>query len=635
MDQGLRPLTLLDGYLPIEDYGLIGNLETCALVGRDGSIDWCCLPFLDSPSVFAHILDKERGGQWTCHPQAAFTSRQDYLPDTNVLVTRFETATGRATLTDFMPVMAEPELGLPRASDHRAILREVECLSGQVVINWVFAPRPDYARQDLAWKRVARGVLAQPGTDQQLFLEVSGEVQLSPDQASGEISLRAGESAWLVLRYQDTVALGQDTCRQLLEETKDIWGGWVHSCEGPGCGFAGPWHDQVVRSELVLKLLTHPDTGAIAAAPTTSLPEAVGGGRNWDYRFAWIRDASFTAQALYHVGHQREARQYFRWVRSIWAQDAEPEDIQTVYALNGSRDLQEVQLDHLTGYRNSRPVRIGNLAASQHQMDIYGELINALYEFTRYPRNGGVPERGLIESEWPMVSRITDYVAGAWTGTDAGIWEMRGEPRHFTYSKLMCWVALDRSIKLAERWHLECPVQSWKEVRRTIRRAILDQAYNPALGSFTQAFGSTVLDASSLLIPVMGLLPHQDPRVKGTIDLTMRRLMSHGLVHRYLDDDGLSGEEGAFLLCTFWLVSALALAGRQEEAVDIFQGLLGRLGPLGLLAEEMHPADGRMLGNYPQAFSHIGLINSALYLSRRRGTPGAAPDPIGTGSEIS
>ncbi len=623
------PLVFLDGYLPIEDHGLIGNLETCALVGRDGSINWCCLPYLDSPSVFAAILDKDRGGRFLLQPSAEFRSRQSYMPDTNVLVTEFETALGRAVVTDFMPVMADAEQGEVVPWDHRAILREVDCKRGKVEMRWELSPRPDYGRRQVTWARQAGGLLAKLGGGSQLFLQAPGEGQVQAGQATGAFTLEEGESAWLVLRYKEASPLSPVVCQQLLEETKGVWGSWVHSCDGPGCAFAGPWHDQVVRSELVLKLLTHPESGAIAAAPTTSLPEAVGAGRNWDYRYAWIRDASFTAQALFHIGHQKEARQYFRWIRSIWARDTDPADIQTMYSLAGGKDLKEVQLDHLSGYRNSRPVRIGNLAASQRQLDIYGELINALYEFTRYPRNGGVPERALIEAEWPMVRRIAEYVASTWQEPDSGIWEMRGREQHFTYSKLMGWVALDRSIRLAERWRLEAPLDVWKEERRKIRRAILDQSFDPRLNSFTQAFGSPVLDASSLLIPVMGLVSHTDPRVAGTIDATMSQLMSHGLVHRYLDSDGLSGTEGAFLLCTFWLVSALALAGRQAEAEEIFQGILARVGPLGLLAEEMHPAEGRMLGNYPQAFSHIGLVNSALYLGRRGRGPSAAPSPLG------
>ncbi len=630
MALGFRPLVHRDGFLPIEDYGLIGNLETCALVGRDGSIDWCCLPYLDSPSVFAAILDKKKGGRFLVQPEGEFSSTQSYLADTNILVTAFATAGGEAAVTDFMPVMAGKTDDQPVPWDHRAILREVACSRGQVRLHWEFAPQPDYGRGEVDWERPPGGLAAiAPGLGR-LFLQLPGGAEVRGGRAHGSFVLQEGDSVWLVLRYQDPTPLSEAACQQLLEDTKDLWGSWVHSCEGPGCAFAGPWHDQVVRSELVLKLLTHPETGAIAAAPTTSLPEAVGGGRNWDYRFAWVRDASFTAQALFHIGHQREARQYFRWVRSIWAKDTDPADIQTMYSLAGGRDLTEFQLDHLSGYRNSRPVRIGNQAATQHQLDIYGELINALYEFTRYPRNGGVPERALVEAEWPMIQRITEYVASCWQEPDSGIWEMRGKEQHFTYSKLMSWVALDRSIRLAERWQLQAPVDPWKQERRKVRRAILDHSFNPELNSFTQAFGSTVLDASNLLIPVMGLVGHSDPRVVGTIDATMSKLMSHGLVHRYLDDDGLSGHEGAFLLCTFWLVSALALAGRQQEAEQVFQGVLDRMGPLGLLAEEMHPELGLMLGNYPQAFSHIGLINSALYLGRKSRPATVAPAPIGT-----
>jgi GH15 family glucan-1,4-alpha-glucosidase len=437
-----------------------------------------------------------------------------------------------------------------------------------------------------------------------------------------------------VLRYGDGPEWTDEACERALEETLRFWRNWVHGCASDDrCLFFGAHHPLVLRSELVLKLLTHADSGAIAAAATTSLPEVVGGVRNWDYRYAWIRDASFTVQALHNAGHAEEAAAYFRWVRGIRPsrkRQDHPMEFQIMYGLHGETRLTEETLDHLEGYRGSRPVRIGNAAFKQHQWDIYGELALAFYETMRYGA-------ALNEEEWAFLGGLADEVVAHWRQPDSGIWEVRGGPRHFTYSKLMCWVALDRAFKMARsaKRHGERPA-AWKRARDEIRAAVLSEGYSEKDASFTQSFGSRALDATSLLIPKMGLLPYGDARVQGTIRATIERLLDNGLVYRYLREDSLPGREGAFLLCTFWLVDALALSGRVDEAQSMFESVLARVGALGLLSEQMDPSTNEYLGNYPQAFSHIGLLNSSLYLARCKGKRHAGPEVLGMdgGSQV-
>ncbi len=594
-------------YKRLEDYGLIGNLETCALVGRDGSIDWCCLPHLESPSVFAAILDVEKGGHFHIKPRQQSKARQSYVENTNVLRTTFETPSGVATLTDFMPVKGEAD------SLHRAILRKVTCSRGRMELEIEFGPRFDYARAVPTLGSRKDGVVARC-RDQSLFLQSPVPLRLGEGEAQGKLTILEGETRWFVVRYEDQASLHTEECESLLTRTDRYWSEWAHHCRLDRCVFAGPWHDHVVRSGLILKLLTHPETGAIAAAPTTSLPEEIGGVRNWDYRFAWVRDASFTVQALYNGGHVEEALHYFQWIRDVSHTHADygpHTQIQVMYGLHGELDLEERGLDHLSGYRNSAPVRIGNAAAKQRQLDVYGELVNAFYETRRYGED-------ISQEDWHFIRMIVDDVCEIWDTEDSGIWEVRGGPRHFTYSKLMCWVALDRGIKTAEERGFEAPLEEWKKTRKAIRRAILERGFSHKLNSFVQAFDSEVLDATSLLIPVMGFLSPDDPRVQGTIEATLRHLAVNGLVYRYLGDDGLPGREGAFVLCTFWLVDALALSGQVDKAEELFLNILNYASPLRLFAEEIDPAYGHQLGNYPQAFSHIGLMNSALRLGRAK-----------------
>jgi GH15 family glucan-1,4-alpha-glucosidase len=405
----------------------------------------------------------------------------------------------------------------------------------------------------------------------------------------------------------------------------DTWRDWVRQGDAERRHeWAGGLRPQLARSELALKLLIHADTGAIAAAPTTSLPETIGGVRNWDYRFTWIRDASLTAQALMTLGHHQEATEFLLWVEHVSeARASRDSGIQIMYGLRGESELPEAELPHLEGYRGSRPVRIGNAAHSQLQLDIYGELLDSAYELARR----GVELDGSLPG---FLQAVADRAAGAWHRTDSGIWEVRGEPRHFVYSKLMAWVALDRASHLADRHSLPGDAARWRQERDRLRDDVLERGYNPEVGAFVQSYGSTELDAANLLIPLHELLPFDDPRVQGTIDRTLEQLTENGLVYRYRADDGLPGKEGTFGLCTYWLVDALALSGRLDEAWEIFEGMTGRANDLGLFAEQIDAESGEFLGNFPQAFTHVGLINSALYLAYAEGRQIPEPAPIGT-----
>ncbi len=610
-------------YKRLEDYGIIGNLETCALVGNDGSIDWCCFPHLESPSVFAAILDAEKGGHFRICPKYGVQAKQSYLEDTNILQTTFQCESGTVVLTDFMPVI-EGSYSDASGIVVRAILRKIECTSGSVEMQVDFKPRFDYARvmPDL---RLADSGIEARWNDQKLFLQSPFPFEIYDGGASGVFTIKEGETIWFILQYGSNKIMSPERCKDHMEKTTNYWLEWAHDCESSQCVFDGPWHEIVVRSGLVLKLLTHPEIGTVAAAPTTSLPEEVGGVRNWDYRFSWIRDSSFTVQALYNLGHVQEAKAYLRWFMKVCRHEY-PSDIQVLYGMHGERKLEEQELVHLSGYRNSRPVRIGNAAARQTQLDIYGELINTVYEISRYGED-------VSAEDWYYVRRIVDYVCQIWNTKDSGIWEVRSEPKHFVYSKLMCWVALDRGIKIAKLKGFEAPLGMWEKNRDELKNSILERGFNRKLNSFVRYFDADELDASCLLIPLMEFLPFGDSRVQGTIDATMKRLMSEkGLLYRYEGEDGLDGEEGTFVLCTFWLVNVLTLSGRVEEAERILLSILEYVSPLGLLAEEIDTKSHEQLGNFPQAFSHIGLINSALYLGMARGKKQIGPEPVGTGS---
>jgi GH15 family glucan-1,4-alpha-glucosidase len=624
------PERTADGYLPIEHYGAIGNLRTVALVGLDGSIDWCCLPELDRPSTFGAILDSKRGGRFRVAPAGRWRSEQRYLEATNVLETLFEAGGGRLSVTDFMPLHGSI-LGAGDPLTAPEIHRILRCEQGEVEVEVEWSPRFDYARAVPRVARLTGGFVAEANGER---VTLGGLPADAVEIAEGEggpvlharIRLPAGERMVLVTRYGSPDARAAlNESLSALETTIHAWREWAHHCERPEeCAFAGEWHPQVIRSGLALKLLTHPETGAIAAAATASLPENIGGVRNWDYRFTWIRDAAFTAQALFAVGHRAEALDFLKWAHGVSSVKGDrPFGLQIMYGLHGETELPEFDLEHLEGYRGSRPVRIGNGAAKQRQLDIYGELLGSAYELVRMGRALDPPLMAFL-------SRVADQACDVWREPDYGIWEVRGGPRHFVYSKVMVWVALDRAVRMAERWGLPGRVGMWRRNRDAVRQAILAEGYDRRVGAFVQSFGSSVLDASNLLIPIVEFLPFDDPRVQGTIDRTLERLTENGLVYRYLADDGLPGGEGAFGLTTFWMVDALALSGRLEEAREMFEGVARRANHVGLYSEEFDPRTGAFLGNFPQAFSHIGFINSALYLARAEGRIAPAPAPVGS-----
>ncbi|MFO0753629.1 MAG: glycoside hydrolase family 15 protein [Thermodesulfovibrionales bacterium] len=610
----------MDRFKKLEEYGIIGDLDTCALVGRDGSLDWCCFPHLESPSIFAAILDPGKGGLFSLHPSSSFHSEQRYLENTNVLQTLFRAPSGEVELTDFMLPRETP--GDQETARH-SLFRKLTGTRGGVDMRLAFSPCFNYARENTVMERVQGGIAAQ-GNTEVIFLRCPVPFEIREGGAHSSFTVREGETLWFILSYNRPVLAGPAEGERLLRRTIGYWHDWVHTCESGRCAFEGPWHDLMVRSSLALKLLTHTQTSAICAAPTTSLPEELGGVRNWDYRYNWLRDASFTVQAFNSLGYVKEAKEFLRWCYDKFRRFP-PEDLKPLYSLHGDAELEEEELGHLSGYRNSRPVRIGNAAHRQVQLDVFGELIQAVYDTTRY----GVD---IAPEDWPHLDGILNYVCFHWKEKDQGIWEPRCAPRHYTHSKLMCWVALDRGIRIVENLSLERDLGDWKRVREEIREALLTRGFNKKMNSFVQFFGAEELDASSLLIPLMEFLPFDDPRVQGTVDAVMKNLMKNGFVYRYRNDDGVQGGEGCFLLCTFWLVDVLALSGRREEAREIFSALCKYTSPLGLLSEEIDPDTGELLGNYPQAYSHIGLINSALYLGKAWGKArkGAGPpEPAG------
>lgn len=600
-----------NSYLPINDYSIIGDLLTVALVGKNGSIDWYCIPHINSPSVFARILDKDKGGHCTIQPTKKFTSRQKYIKKTNVLETHFKTSSGSFVVTDFMPVK---HVGKPYENTFPTLMRKVKCLKGKIEVKVEFRPHFDYARSKMSFEKTERGVVAS-NHQESLYIDTELPLKIDKTGAEGTQTIKQGESFWVILQYNDDRRLMEEQCENALETTIAFWRSWINDCDvcqtETGL-FKGPWKEVIIRSGLVLKLLIQDMTGAICAAATTSLPETIGGERNWDYRFNWIRDAGFTVRALYKLGYVEESRKNLEWFMKICTENINPEDIQIMYGLHGEKDLEEHILDHLSGYMDSRPVRVGNGAAKQKQLDIYGELINVFYETSRF----GID---ISDREWQLLSKVVDYVCDIWKIKDAGIWEVRGEYQHFVHSKLMCWVALDRALKMAEKHKKDYPYDKWTKIREEIREDILEKGFNKEINSFVQYYGSDIIDATSLLIPIYKFLPFNDPRVQGTLKAVLERITTkEGLVYRYehRTDDGLKGKEGTFLLCSFWLIDVLAYSGRIEEAKSLLYKMLDYASPTGLLAEEYDPKNNIALGNYPQAYSHIGLINSALYIEK-------------------
>lgn len=595
--------------LPIADYALISDCHSSGLISRRGSVDWLCFPRFDSPSVFARLLD-ETGGHWLLRPTSEATVTRRYLEGTLVLRTTFRTPTGTAVLLDTLAIGPNLDGHHLGAGAPHGLLRRVRCTQGKVEFETEYAPRPEYGLVLPQLRQVDGGVLARGGAVV-LLLSSTVSLKITGSTARGRFRLHGGQALEFSLHYRSSAEPSPTPwvphrITHQLEQTVRAWRSWSKLHQG----YQGPWKALVQHSGRVLQALTYYPTGAIIAAPTTSLPEVVGGTRNWDYRYSWVRDASLTMDALWIAACPDESAKFFDFMAaSALTQVQRGVDMQIMFGVGGEHDLSERELSHLSGWRGSYPVRIGNGAWSQRQLDIYGELLNAAYRLRdHFP---------WLDETRQFLIQVADTAAQRWREPDQGIWEIRGQPQHFLYSKLMCWVALDRSIALADFLQSSPRIAYWQEVRAGIRQAILTQGWNERRGAFTQAFGSNILDAASLLMPIVGFLPADDPRMLRTIDAIETYLTDrHGLVYRYRTEDGLEGKEGAFLLCTFWLAQALALAGQIERAKKIFFRAIAFTNDVGLLAEEVDPHNGELLGNFPQAFSHIGLINAAWAIAQ-------------------
>jgi pentatricopeptide repeat protein len=603
-------------YKKISDYGIIGNLQTIALVALDGSIDWFCFPHIDSPSVFGALLDARQGGSFCLKPTGPFDSAAEYIPDTNILKTSFRAETGVMTLTDFMAISFTGKEYLH--DDKQALYRLIEIEEGNVEVGINFAPRFDYARIKPDFEAIEGGVIA--GSDAiALVLTATRPLDINTNQVSGTWKMTVGDRVWLKLgtieglqecSLDDRSCVSPPEGEEYLEETRAFWRSWVRKSETGRVYALGDYQVMINRSALTLKLLYYNPTGTIAAAATTSLPEEIGGERNWDYRYTWIRDTSFTLQALFNLGHLSETEGYLRWVEKILSEDG-VDKLMILYGLRGERELPEQTLDHLEGYKGSRPVRIGNDAATQVQLDIYGEIMDAALKLSDYV--GKIDDR-----IWPMLKNICNFVVDHWQEKDNGIWEVRDGPFHFVYSKVMCWVALDRGLTIAKRYGFEADSKNWETAMYNIRKEVLEQGYNKEKESFVQHYDTDVLDASNLLIPYYGFLPYDDNKIISTIEATRRELSHDGFLYRYKAADGLAGHEGTFLLCTFWYIDCLSNLGRIEEAERLLRKMEKACNHLGLFAEEFDVRWQEMLGNFPQAFTHIGYINSVWNLVQQK-----------------
>ncbi len=615
MRQGTRTFT------PIEEYAIVGNLRSAALVSRAGSIDWAPAPFIHSPSVFAAILDPQRGGYWSIAPDRPSRSSQRYLPETNVLCTTFENEAFACEVIDFMPIDASKVPPAVQGQDTgMRIKRKVVCLRGTCTMRTVFAPRFNFARSATTLSLVPGGVAASGSEGERAFLVSPFPLAVSADQqsATGTFSLAAGERCFFVFRYNvdsyhsSSEAPGHH--EEDFDRTETFWRAWTRDCEAGVCRFPHLWREEVLRSLLTLKILFFEPTGTVAAAATTSLPEWIGGARNWDYRYVWLRDAAFTFQALFRAGHATEAQKFLQFLVSKASVLEQGGDLAIMYALDGGEVPPEETLEHLEGYEGSKPVRIGNAARDQHQWDIYGSVLEALWRYYRLTGRTAIsPER------WHLVALLAQRALAVWREPDEGIWEIRDTPRHFTYSKVMCWVALDRALRIARACGvLNAPIAQWKEARDEIRQAILAYGYDSRRQAFVQAFDFPVADASLLLLPSLGFIDGKDPRMRSTIRFIEQELLAPGssaLLYRYQAPDGLGGREGVFLLASFWLADAHYHAGDYDRAHEVMEEVLRHANHVGLFSEELDPATGRFLGNFPQAYTHIGLINSAFLLS--------------------
>ena len=601
-------------YQPIQNYGIVGDLHSAALVGINGSIDWLCLPHFDSPSIFATILDDEKGGRFKISPALdEANSKQLYLPDTNVLITRFFSPGGVGEVTDYMPVGIQEN-----GQGYHQLIRRVRVVRGEMPFRVECTPAFDYARQEHDTEVSDNGAsFSTPRLG--LGLATRVPLQRRGDGVTADFTLEEGESAVFVLRKIEPWSGCGDSFSEreeedLFKETVGYWRRWLSKCT-----YTGRWREMVHRSALTLKLLTFAPTGAIVAAPTTSLPEIIGGERNWDYRHTWIRDAAFTLYGLLRIGFTEEAARFMEWLEARCQHSNPDGSLQLMYGIDGRSELTEETLDHLDGYRGSRPVRTGNGAYDQLQLDIYGELMDAVYLYNKH----GDP---ISYDLWTHLRVLVEWVCDNWQRKDEGIWEIRGGQQHFVYSRLMCWVAVDRGLRLAAKRSFPADRERWSKVRDEIYEDIMENGWSAGREAFVQAYGGDTLDASNLIMPLVFFLSPRDPRMLKTLDATNRPpkdggLVSNGLVYRYnLEEsaDGLAGEEGTFSLCTFWLVEALTRARRLDEARLLFEQMLSHANHLGLYAEEIGTS-GEALGNFPQAFTHLTLISAAYNLNRALG----------------
>ncbi len=597
-------------YLPIGDHGIIGDLHTVALVGIDGTIDWYCTPRFDSPSVFASILDVDRGGYWQVAPVEPETVKQLYFPDTNVLITRFLSREGVVEVIDFMPIARTPA----EQHEHR-LVRRVVGIRGEVRMRVAVEPRFDYGRCAHTTSVDETGAVFEPEASVAgvaLFSRVP--LERTEHGVQAEFTVGANDTVSFVaqtLQPGERPRYSERAVREHFKQAVGFWANWVaHS------RYQGRWREMVNRSALTLKLLTYAPTGAIVAAPTTSLPEQLGGERNWDYRYTWIRDAAFTLYGLLRLGFTEEAGTFMDWliarIRESKGRGEGP--LQIMYGIDGRAELPEEELTHLEGYRGSSPVRIGNGAATQLQLDIYGELLDSVYLFNKY----GTP---LYHDAWIAITDVINWVCDNWDRPDEGIWETRGGRKDFTYSRLMCWVAIERALRIARFRGLPSDLIRWTVERDDIYHQIMERGWNEKRGAFVQSYGSDVLDASILLMPLTKFIAPTDPRWMSTLDAIGEELVSDSLVYRYnveASPDGLRGDEGTFSICSFWYVEALTRAGRLDEARLAFAKMLTYGNHLGLYAEEIGPTGG-LLGNFPQAFTHLSLISAAVNLDRALG----------------
>ncbi len=593
-----------DDYRPIGSYGVIGNKRTVCLVSYDGSVDWCCLPDFDSPSVFASILDRERGGFWLIRPEGEGEVEQAYLGDTNVLFTRYSTEDYVVEVTDFMPVLKDSFWGgLPE------IHRVVKCVKGSARLIFDFEPRPDYARSASPDQMVVRshrsGVSIRSKREELVLASTHVFKGVTGTGVRDQVTLRSGEEEVFVLSYGEAEprSIEEYESQAKLDATRRYWEDWAG-----GIKYSGPWRNQVVRSALVLDLLTYMPTGAIVAAPTTSLPEAIGGERNWDYRYSWIRDSAFSLWALRVLGVRGVAEKYIHWL--IENNPALDLQLQPLYTIRGDQNIPETVLDHFEGYMRSRPVRVGNAASTQFQQDVYGIILDALYFSTRHGKGVG------HETYYRFVRPLANLVVDNWRKPGNGIWEFRDKLRQFVYSKVWCYVALDRACRIARALGHKEDCALWEAEMAKIKREVYDKGWSDLKKSFRMDYESHELDAANLVMPLVGFIPATDDRFVSTLEATLRELGRGVLLYRYKVDDGLRGQEGCFLLCSFWLVADLARMGRLKEAREAFTELLKYSNHLGLYSEEVEPQTGMALGNFPQAFSHMGLIVAAAEIHK-------------------